>query len=107
MVPVGNAMPFLELMSNVTLGWLLLWQASIANEKLEAIKKDKGVTDDDWAGLVELYKDNKDASYYQGKVAVAKYFSAYVLPHVEAKARASKKEDMSIMEISESAFANI
>jgi len=105
LVPVGNAMPFLELMSNVTLGWLLLWQASIANEKLEAIKKDKGITDDDWAGLVELYKDNKDASYYQGKVAVAKYFSAYILPHVEANAKAIKKEDMSIMEISENAFA--
>jgi len=107
LVPIGNAMPFLELMSNVTLGWLLLWQASISHEKLEAVKKDKGVTDDDWAGLAELYKDNRDAAYYQGKVASAKYYASYVLPHVEANAKAIKKEDMSIMEIAETAFAAI
>ena len=107
LVPVGNAMSFLELMSNVTLGWLLLWQGAIAQEKLEKIKKDKGVTDDDWAGLAELYKENKNAAYYQGKLQAAKYFANYVLPHVEATAKSIKKEDMSIMEIAEHSFASI
>jgi hypothetical protein len=106
LVPIGNAYPFLELMSTAVLGFLLMWQASIAEKKLVAIKKEKNVKDDDWAAVASLYKDNKDAAFYQGKVAAAKYYAAYVLPHVDALAKAIKKEDMSIMEIAESAFAS-
>ncbi len=105
LVPVGNAYPFLELMGNLTIGWLLLWQATIAHEKLTKIKGDKGVTEDDWAGLSELYKDNKDAAFYQGKIHAAKYYATYILPHVETIAAAIKTEDMSIMEIPEGGFA--
>jgi len=106
LVPIGNAYQFLELMSTVTLGFFLLWQGAIAEKKLEAIKKEKNVKDDDWAAVAALYKDNRDAAFYQGKVAAAKFYGAYILPHVEAMATAIKKEDMSIMEIAESAFVS-
>ncbi len=107
LVPIGNAYQFLELMSTVTLGFFLLWQGAIAEKKLEAIKKEKNVKDDDWVAVAALYKDSKDAAFYQGKVAAAKFYCAYVLPHVESMAKAIKKEDMSIMEIAESAFASV
>ncbi len=106
MVPIGNAYQFLELMSTVTLGFFLLWQGAIAEQKLTAIKKEKGVKDEDWGAVAALYKDSRDAAFYQGKVASAKFYSAYILPHVEAMAKSIKKEDMSIMEIAESAFAS-
>jgi alkylation response protein AidB-like acyl-CoA dehydrogenase len=106
LVPIGNAYQFLELMSTVTLGFFLLWQGAIAEKKLTAIKQEKGVKDDDWGAVAALYKDSKDAAFYQGKVAAAKFYGAYILPHVEAMAAAIKKEDMSIMEIAESAFAS-
>lgn len=36
LVPVANATPFLMLMGQVVTGWLLLWQAGVAKEKLNA-----------------------------------------------------------------------
>jgi|GEM_PF-5280642 len=106
LVPIGNAYQFLELMSTVTLGFFLLWQGAIAEKKLEAIKKEKNVKDDDWAAVAALYKDNRDAAFYQGKVAAAKFYGAYILPHVVAMASAINQEYIIIMEIAESAFVS-
>ena len=70
---------------DVIITWLLLRQADIAAEKLAA-----------GAG--------KDADFYTGKIASAKFFVATVLPHITADRKIVEGTDSSIMEIPESAF---
>jgi alkylation response protein AidB-like acyl-CoA dehydrogenase len=89
MIPVSNAYPFLMLMGQVVTAWLLLWEAGVANERLTA--PDGGGT---------------DKSFYEGKVATARYFIKHVLPEVDAAAKAIKSEDISMMEIADEAFAS-
>jgi alkylation response protein AidB-like acyl-CoA dehydrogenase len=70
---------------DVIITWLLLRQADIATEKLAA-----------GAG--------KDADFYTGKIASAKFFVATVLPHITADRKIVEATDSTIMEIPESAF---
>jgi alkylation response protein AidB-like acyl-CoA dehydrogenase len=86
LVPISNAYPFLMMMGKVVSGWLLLWEAGIAAEKL------------DGAG-------GADEAFYKGKVAGARYFIKNVLPEIDGTVRAIKSEDMSIMEIPDEGFA--
>lgn len=65
--------------------WLLLRQADIAAAKLPTA-----------AG--------KDADFYAGKIAAAKFFVLNYLPHITADREIIEATDNSIMEISESAF---
>jgi hypothetical protein len=90
MVPVGHAYPFLMLMGKAIMGWMLLWQAGIAQEKLDKIGSG----------------NDPDKAFYAGKVASARYFIKNILPEVEAAAKSIKSEDLSILEIPEEAFAS-
>ncbi len=106
LVPVGNAYPFLNLMAIVMSSWMLIWQASIAQNKVDALAKEKGAEPTDWVKWAELIKDSPDAAFYSGKVAAAKYYINNVLPEVYAIAKAIKTEDLSIMEIATESFAS-
>jgi len=106
LVPVNNAYPFLMMMGKIVSGWLLLWQAGVAREKLEALAKEKGVDINDKQAVAKLCRDNQDAALYSGKIYSARYFIKNVLPEVNAIADAIKSEDMSILEIAEESFAS-
>ena len=106
MVPVNNAYPFLMMMGKVVSGWLLLWQAGVAQEKLEALAKEKGVVATDKTAMAQLCKENRDAAFYTGKIYSARFFAKNVLPEVDAAAASIKTEDMSILEIPEESFAS-
>ena len=87
MVPsVANR--FLEMMSETTIGWLLLEQAVIAQ-----------------AAADKLPADHPDRAFYTGKLFAARYFAANVLPGVAAKAQLIAKEDRSAIDIPPAAFA--
>jgi len=88
MVPAA-ANRFLEMMSETTLGWLLLEQAVIAD-----------------AALAKLPADHHDRAFYTGKVFAAKYFAANVLPGVAAKAQLIAREDRTAIEIPPEAFVS-
>jgi len=45
LLPISNAYPFLIMMGKVVAGWLLLWEAGVANEKLGALVQKKAWTD--------------------------------------------------------------
>jgi len=104
-VPINNAYPFLMMMGKVICGWLLLWQAGIAGEKLTALCKEKGVATSDAAVWKEFIKSNNDVAFYTGKIAGAKFFIKNILPEVDAAAKAIKTEDLSVMEIENVSFA--
>jgi hypothetical protein len=106
LIPVNNAYPFLMMMGKVVSGWLLLWQAGVAREKLDALTKEKGIDTNDKQALAQLCKDNKDAAFYSGKIYSARFFAKNVLPEVNAIADAIKTEDMSILDIPEESFAS-
>jgi hypothetical protein len=106
LVPIGNAYPFLMLMSKVIMGWFLLWEASVAKTKLDALARANSADTAGGTGWAEFLKNDKDAIFYTGKLASANYFIKNVLPEVEAAIKAIKSEDMSIMEIPEDAFAS-
>jgi alkylation response protein AidB-like acyl-CoA dehydrogenase len=87
MVPtVANR--FLEMMSETTVGWLLLEQAVIAQ-----------------AALDKLPAEHPDRAFYTGKVFGAQYFATNVLPGVAAKAQLIAREDRSVLDIPVEAFA--
>ncbi|MEN6472594.1 MAG: acyl-CoA dehydrogenase [Syntrophaceae bacterium] len=106
LVPINNAYPFLMLMSKVIMGWFLLWEAGIAKTKLDALAKAKSADPADAAAWASFIKNDKDAAFYTGKLASARYFIKNVLPEVDAAVKAIKNEDMSLLEIPEEAFAS-
>ncbi len=89
MVPL-NANRFLEMMSELVVGWLLLEQGVIAHKAAEG-----------------LAKDHPDHAFYQGKIASARYYARNVLPGVAAKMELINLEDDTPLTIEDSAFATV
>ncbi|MGV9269042.1 acyl-CoA dehydrogenase [Kitasatospora sp. NPDC003701] len=87
MYKVGlNTTRLLLAAGDVLVGWLLLRQAAVALAKLAA-------------GASE-----KDASFYQGKVAAARFFARTVLPTVAPQRLIAEAVDNAAMELAEDAF---
>ena len=105
LVPVSHAYPFLMMMGKVVSGWLLLWQAGIAREKLAVLSKEKGAAPSDAVAWKEFIKSNRDAAFYAGKVAGARFFIKNILPEVDAAAKAIKSEDLSMVDIATESFS--
>ncbi|MFI8517540.1 acyl-CoA dehydrogenase [Streptomyces sp. NPDC085481] len=74
---------------DVVVGYLLLRGAAVAAEKLAAGAADKSA---------------KEAAFYQGKIAAAKFFAANVLPGVSAERLLAEAVDGSLMDLDEAAF---
>jgi alkylation response protein AidB-like acyl-CoA dehydrogenase len=70
---------------DIIISWLLLRQADIAAEKLPTAT-------------------GKDADFYTGKIASAKFFISTVLPHITADRKIVEATDGAIMDIAEGAF---
>ncbi|MEO7733289.1 MAG: acyl-CoA dehydrogenase [Kofleriaceae bacterium] len=87
MVPsVANR--FLEMMSETTVGWLLLEGAVVAEAAAE-----------------KLAADHPDRAFYEGKRFAAQYFAHNVLPGVVAKAQMIAREDRTALDMPIAAFA--
>jgi alkylation response protein AidB-like acyl-CoA dehydrogenase len=89
MVPLF-ATRFLEMMSEVTVAWLLLEGAVVAEEKKKTVAD-----------------GHPDRAFYDGKTAAAQYFARTVLPGVEVKAKQMAEEDRSPIDIPDAAFATV
>jgi alkylation response protein AidB-like acyl-CoA dehydrogenase len=81
-----NTSRLLMVLGDVVCAWLMLRQGEVALTAL--------------AGEVSA----KDKSFYEGKVAAAKFFAAYNLPKLTAERTIAEAIDNSIMEIDEAAF---
>lgn len=89
MVPLV-ATSFLEMMSELSVGWLLLEGAVIADEKAK-----------------EVADGHPDKAFYAGKVSAAQYYARHVLPHVTLLAKQAESEDRSPIDIPADAFATV
>jgi alkylation response protein AidB-like acyl-CoA dehydrogenase len=89
LVPL-SANRFCEMMSELTVAWLLLEGAVVAE-----------------AAKAKTAADHPDHAFYTGKVASALYFARNILPGVEHKAQLLADEDKSPLEIPDAAFATV
>ncbi|WP_405664402.1 acyl-CoA dehydrogenase [Streptomyces sp. NBC_01166] len=80
-----NTTRLLMASGDVVVGYLLLKGAVVASEKLRNASA-------------------KDAAFYQGKIAAAKFFAANVLPGVSGERALAESVDNSLMELDEAAF---
>jgi hypothetical protein len=80
-----NTSRVLMAVGDIITSWLLLRQADIAAERLSGASA-------------------KDADFYTGKIASAKFFVTNYLPHITADRKIVEATDNSIMDISEGAF---
>jgi alkylation response protein AidB-like acyl-CoA dehydrogenase len=82
-----NATRALMSAGDLMVGYLLLRQAHVALEKLDA----NGVSD-------------KDRAFYEGKPAVARFFALTVLPELTARRQVAEGMDNALMDLPEAAF---
>lgn len=80
------AHPFLEVTGDVVMAWMLLWRATIANEKLAGGAK------------------KKDVAFYEGQLKSAEFFINTVLPVAFGKMDAILKTNDAAVTISEASF---
>lgn len=104
LVPISNATPFVHLMGDICVGWLLFWQACIAQKRLNEILEKNNIDPGDTAKRSELMSRDGEAAFYDGKIHGARFFIKNVLPQVDGMAGAIKNEDLSLMTIPDSGF---
>ncbi len=85
----AHAFPFLEVMGDVVMGWMLLWRAAVAAEKLlDGAKK-------------------KDKAFYESQATTARYFINNVLPVTEGKMNAIQGLDDAVVAMPEVGFGGM
>jgi alkylation response protein AidB-like acyl-CoA dehydrogenase len=94
LVPLVNASGYLSLCGDMLMAYFLLDQATIAWEKLKEVCKGAGVDPKDGKAVAALAKENAEARFLDGKIKTARFFCAYELPQVQAKAASIKSEEM-------------
>jgi hypothetical protein len=105
MVPILYAGPYLELFGDIAVGFMLLWQAVLADRRLEEIYSDAQA--DTPQKRAELLKSNRSAAFYRGKLASAQFFANTVLSLSKGKARAIMSGERSALDLPEESFALI
>jgi alkylation response protein AidB-like acyl-CoA dehydrogenase len=83
------AFPFLEVMGDVIMAWMLLWRAAVAAKASGASAK------------------ARDASFYEGQVKSAEFFIDCILPGTLGRMNAVLKGGAAAVEISEAAFGGV
>lgn len=99
MTAFSFAYPFLEIMGDVVLFWMLLWRAVAAFPELE-----KRLADIDEEKREEIIQKNSGAAFYDGQIRQARHFAFSVLPLSMGKIKNIKIFDNSAVEMAEASF---
>ncbi len=103
LMPILNATPYLEIFGDVVIGHFLLQAAGLADERLNAIYREKGMEDSKGKKRALVHED-RDVAFYYGKVATAKFFAVDVLSTVKAKCEAIKFGEKVPIEMADESF---
>jgi alkylation response protein AidB-like acyl-CoA dehydrogenase len=95
--------PYLKLFGDVAVGFMLLWQALIAQRRLQEIYQDAGARSGE--SQRQVLASNRSAAFYRGKVASAEFFITNILSLANGKAKAIMSGQRSAVDIPEEAFA--
>ncbi|MCF8090901.1 MAG: acyl-CoA dehydrogenase [Desulfotignum sp.] len=82
----AHAHPFLDVTGDTLMGWMLLWRAVTAAQKLAENPK------------------KKDLAFYQGQVTGARFFINTMLPVAQAKIAVIQNSDTSALDMNEASF---
>jgi len=93
----AHAHPFLEVTGDIIMAWMLLWRASIATLKVDALL---GGCDDRKLRNKKL-ANNKNAAFYDGIVKSAKFFINTIIPVTMGKMDAIAFQENAAVEIHE------
>jgi hypothetical protein len=93
------AHPFLEVVGDVIMAWMLLWRAAIAVPKLEKLA---GSADEN--AIRSKVAKNKDAAFYDGQLKAAEFFIHSMLPATMGKMNAIAASNPAAIDIDERSF---
>lgn len=93
------AHPFLEVVGDVIVTWMLLWRAAAAVPKLETLA---GSADAD--AIRSKVAKNKDAAFYDGQLKTAEFFIHCLLPATMGKMNAIAASNPAAIDIDEKSF---
>nr|MBL0714468.1 acyl-CoA dehydrogenase C-terminal domain-containing protein [Desulfobacterales bacterium] len=97
----AQATPFLEVMGDVVMAWMLLWRAVAARPGLKKILGDR--TGEDRRRECER---NRKAAYYEGQMHSARYFINTLLPVTLGKMDSIRALDHAVVELPEAGFGS-
>jgi alkylation response protein AidB-like acyl-CoA dehydrogenase len=97
-----SATPLMEIVGDTLLGWMHLWQAIIAHERLHKIFQEKGAENNEQRR--SLVATDREAAFYSGKIHTAQFFISRVLPVIKGKVMALSDDDFSLADVDEACF---
>jgi hypothetical protein len=104
MIPILNATPYLDIFGDVVIGHFLLQAAGIAHEKLQAVYAGKGIEDSKGRKRA-LIHESADVAFYEGKIAVAKFFAVDTLSSIKSRCETIKCGERVPVEMADESFA--
>jgi alkylation response protein AidB-like acyl-CoA dehydrogenase len=93
------AHPFMEVVGDVVMAWMLLWRAEAAVPRLEKLA---GSTDEQ--AIQARVAKNKDAAFYDGQLKAAEFFITSLLPVTIGKMNAIAEPNPAAIAIHERSF---
>ena len=99
-----NTTRLLMALGDLTIGWLLLTHAEVAQRRLDELAPTGS------GGVVPLgpgagrARDAADRDFYAGKLAAARFFAATVLPRLAAERKIAEDTTLDLMDLPEAAF---
>ncbi|OPX41186.1 MAG: hypothetical protein B1H13_03475 [Desulfobacteraceae bacterium 4484_190.3] len=97
----AKATPFLEVMGDVVLAWMHLWQLSTSYPKLMDL-----IGNAEEEEMVRILDENKEAAFYHGKVLGAQFYIGSILKRTFGKFEQLRSEVDSVVKIHEKSFTS-
>ncbi|MGD8881623.1 MAG: acyl-CoA dehydrogenase [Desulfobacterales bacterium] len=95
------AHPFMEVVGDVIMAWMLLWRATVAVPRLEKLA---GSADEE--AIQSKVAKNKDAAFYDGQLKAAEFFISSLLPVTIGKMNAIAAPHPAVIDIHEKSFGS-
>jgi alkylation response protein AidB-like acyl-CoA dehydrogenase len=93
------AHPFLEVVGDVIMAWMLLWRATVAVPRLEKLAGSA-----DAEAIKSKVGEHKDTAFYDGQIKAAEFFISSMLPAAIGKMNAIAASNPAAIDINEKSF---
>ena len=98
----AHALPFLDVVGDTIMAWMLLWRATVAVPQLEKLVG--GLED---SARAKKIAENRNAVFYDGQIRTATFFIHNILPGTIGRMGAIADADASAVEMPDAAFGGM